>query len=86
MPITAAGDKFRQAPAVGASQRAWFRPDAFGEQGVDLGVECIGLSKAPDGTGKVPDLARIDHGERQIGAGQSGSDDDFISAGGFEHD
>jgi len=52
--LTAAGDEFCQVPAIGVSQGAWFRPDAFGEQGVDLGVERIGLSQAPDGTDKVP--------------------------------
>jgi hypothetical protein len=60
--------RFDRRSAAGASQEAWCRADAFGEQGVDLGVESISLSKAPDGACKVPDLTRIDHGERQIGA------------------
>ena len=64
--LTAACDQFRQALAVGISERTWFWPNAFGEQGNSLSVECVGLGEPPDGTGKIPDLTRIDDGHRQI--------------------
>jgi len=84
--LTAAGDQFGQALAVGVSQRAWFGTNAFGKQRDDLGVEYIGLGKPPRGAGKVTDLAWVDDGKRQSGAGQSRRDGDFKAAGGLHHD
>ena len=84
--LTAAGDQFGQGLAVGVGDRAWFGTDAFSEQGDDLGIERVGLGEPPGGTGEIPDLARIDDGERQTGAGQSRRDGDLEPAGGLEHD
>jgi len=37
-------------------------------------------------SGEVPDLARIDDGERQGGSGAGRRDRGFEAAGGFQHD
>jgi hypothetical protein len=54
--------------------------------GHDLSIERVGLGEPSGGTGKVPDLAWIDDGERETGAGQSGSHGDLEPASGLEHD
>ena len=70
--LAAARDQFGEALAVGVGERAWFGTNAFGEQGDDLSIECIGLGEASGGASKIADLAWIDDRERQTGAGQSG--------------
>jgi hypothetical protein len=62
--LAAARDQFGQVLAVGIGERTRFGTDAFREQRNDLGIERIGLGEPPGGTGEVPDLARIDDGER----------------------
>ena len=84
--LTAACDQFRQALAVCISERTRFRPNAFGEQGNSLSVERVGLGEPPDGTGKIPDLTRIDDGYWQIGTGQSGGHGDLEPAGSLKRD
>ena len=83
--LAAAGDQFGQALAVGIGERAWFGTNAFGKQGNDLGIQRVGLGEAAGSAGKVPDLAWVDDGEWQSGAGESGSDADLKAAGGFQH-
>ena len=53
--LTAASDQLRQGLAVGVSERTCVRPDAFGEQSNDLGVERVGFGEPPSGTGEIPD-------------------------------
>ena len=52
----------------------------------DLGVQPVGLGEASDGSGEVADLAGVDDGKRQAGAGQCRSDGALEAAGGLQHD
>ena len=64
--LAAARDQLGQGLAIGVGDRAWFGTDAFSEQGDDLGIERVGLGEPSSGTGEIPDLARVDDGERQM--------------------
>ena len=63
--LAAASHQLRQGLAVGVGERTCVRPDAFSEQGDDLGVERVGFGEPPSGTGEIPDLTGVDDGERQ---------------------
>ena len=84
--LTAAGDQFGQCLTVGVGKGARFGTDPFGEQGNNLGVERIGLGQPTHGAGEIADLAWVDHGKRQTGAGQGGSNRDLETPGGLQHD
>ena len=84
--LTATGDQFSKRLAIGIGDRTWFGTNAFGEQGNDPSIESIGFGESPGSTGEIPDLAWIDHGEWQAGAGQSCGHGDFKSARGLEYD
>jgi hypothetical protein len=82
----AAGDEFGQRPRVGVRHGFRVRSDALGEDGDRLGVEAVGLGEPAGGAGEVADLARVDHGQRQAGAGERGGHRDLETAGGLQHD
>jgi transposase len=60
-------------------ERAWLGTDPFGEQGDNLGIECIGLGEPAGGAARAKsrDLAWFDHGERKAYARQSGGHGDL---------
>ena len=62
------------------------RADALGKEGDHFGVDGVGLGELAERAGEVSDLARIDDGERQAGAGESGGDRGLEAASGFQHD
>ena len=62
------------------------RADPLGEERNCRGIKAVGFSQPAAGTGEVADLAWVDHGERQAGAGQGGGDNEFEATGGLEHD
>ena len=70
--LPTSGDEFAQRPGVRSRHRANLRPDLVGEQRNDLGVDGVGLGELAERLGEAPDLARIDDGERQTGAGERG--------------
>src|SRR5215217_8884919 len=84
--LAAARDQLRQGLAVGVGERTRFGTDPFGEQGDDLGIQRIRLGQPAGGTSEVADLAWVDDGERQAGAGESGRDGELEAAGRLEHD
>jgi len=67
--LAAPSHQLRQSLAIGISERV--RSDAFGKQGNDLGIECVGFGEPPGGTGEVPDRPWIDDGDRKMGAGRA---------------
>jgi hypothetical protein len=83
--LPAARDQFGQGLPISVGDWARFGTDAFSEQGDDLGIKRIGLGEPACGTGEIPDLARVDNGNRQSGPGQGSSYDDFEPAGRLEH-
>ena len=82
-PTSVVAKAWEQVWRVG--ERAWFGANAFGEQGDDLGIQRIGLGQPAGGAGKVADLARVDDGQRQARAGESGRNREFEAAGCLEH-
>ena len=83
--LAAAGDELGEGLRVRVRHRPRLGPHALGEEGDRLGVEAVGLGEPPGGAGEVADLARVDDGERQAGAGQRRGDGDFETAGGLQH-
>ena len=79
-------DEFAEGAGLLRSERSRLRPNLLGEQGDDLGVDSVGLGELAQCAGKVADLARVDHGERQAAAGQRGGDGRLETAGGLDHD
>ena len=68
-------------------QRPGGRAHGFGKVGDDAGRPSVSvLASVPGGAGEIADLAGIDHGHRQAGAGQRGRDGGLVAPGGFEDD
>ena len=68
--LAAAGDEFGQRLCLGIDDGAGLGADALGEEGDRLGIQPIGLGEPAGGAGEAADLAGVDHGERQAGAGK----------------
>ena len=58
-----------RACACGVGDRPRRRPDRLGEMGDRRGIEPVGLGQLAGGAGKVADLARVDHRQRQLRRG-----------------
>ena len=84
--LAPAGDQLGQPLCLGVGQGPRLRPDAFGEQSDHLGIQGIGLGKTTDYPSEIPDLARIDDRQRQLGAAQRSGHGDLETAGRLEHD
>ena len=83
--LAAAGDQLAERARRRVGHRPWFGPDRFGEAGDGLGIEPIGLGEPAGGAGEVPDLAGIDHGQRQLCGAERGGHRHLEAAGRFEH-
>jgi hypothetical protein len=84
--LTAAGDELAEALGVFARQRADDRAHGLGKASDDLDVQGVSLGEHPGGAGEIPDLAGVDDGDRQTGAGQGGRHGGLVAPRGFEDD
>ena len=85
--LSPAGDRLAQISSVAWGERA--APpglDLLGERGNDRGVDRVGLGEPAERAREVSDLARVDDGERQAGAGEGRRDSRFEAACRFQHD
>ena len=81
-----ARDQIGQTPGVGIGQRANHRLGRRDEVGDHAGIQRIGLGALAQRLGEGAHLGRIDHDHRQLGGGEAGGHDGFISAGRFKRD
>jgi hypothetical protein len=62
------------------------RADRLGKMSDCRGIDPVGLGQLAGGAGEIADLARIDHGQRQVSRGHRAGDDGFVAAGGLHCD
>jgi hypothetical protein len=62
--LTPPRDQIRKCLCIWSRQAARFRADALSKQRDNLGIERIGLRQPPGGTSEIPNLTRINNGER----------------------
>jgi len=79
-------DQFGQFLCLGIAQGPRLWVDGLAEVGDDGGIKGVGLGKTACGSSEVPDLARIDDGERQAGRREGCRHRHFEAACGFHDD
>jgi hypothetical protein len=84
--LAAPSDEVLELPASLIRQCTELGAHHFSEVSQKVGIDAVGFSQLATGSGKIPDLARVDHLERDIFTSQSTSQCPFQIAGGLQDD
>jgi hypothetical protein len=82
--LPAAGNMRFKAAERGVRDWTWLGPNAITEKGQDLGVNGVSFRQSADGSREIANVARIDDGDTETGAGQRGRDSKLEAASRFE--